>query len=172
MNLFSVALAEAGSDLSSALEGMTKEEVAIGGAALGIAMGVLIVAGLVWFVFQVIADWKIFSKAGEPGWKSLIPVYNIYVEYGICWNGVLGLVYLAAVICANVLTSGQVVQNWKLIIGCVILIVALILHVMQSMKLARSFGKGTGFGICLVLFGPIARLVLGFGSARYIGKEY
>ena len=171
MNLFSVALAEAGSDLSSALEGMTKEEVAIGGAALGIAMGVLIVAGLVWFVFQVIADWKIFSKAGEPGWKSLIPVYNIYVEYGICWNGVLGLVYLAAVICANVLTSGQVVQNWKLIIGCVILIVALILHVMQSMKLARSFGKGTGFGICLVLFGPIARLVLGFGSARYIGKE-
>ena len=172
MNLFSVALAEAGSDLSSALEGMTKEEVAIGGAALGIAMGMLIIAGLVWFVFQVIADWKIFSKAGEPGWKSLIPVYNIYVEYGICWNGVLGLVYLAAIICANVLTSGQVVQNWKLIIACVILIVALILHVMQSMKLARSFGKGTGFGICLVLFGPIARLVLGFGSARYIGKEY
>lgn len=172
MNLFSVALAEAGSDLSSALEGMTKEEVAIGGAALGIAMGMLIIAGLVWFVFQVIADWKIFSKAGEPGWKSLIPVYNIYVEYGICWNGVLGLVYLAAIICANVLTSGQVVQNWKLIIACVVLIVALILHVMQSMKLARSFGKGTGFGICLVLFGPIARLVLGFGSARYIGKEY
>jgi len=83
----------------------------------------------------------------------------------------MGLVYCVAVFCANVLSSLEPMQNWKMMAAIMLLIVALILHIIQSMKLARSFGKGTGFGICLVLFGPIARLVLGFGSARYIGKE-
>ena len=44
-------------------------------------------------------------------------------------------------------------------------------HIIQSLKLAKAFGKGTGFGVCLILFGPIARLVLGFGSARYVGNS-
>ena len=171
MNILPVAMAEQAADLSQALEGLTKEEAAVGGAAVGIAVGMLIVAFIVWFVFQAIADWKIFSKAGEAGWESLIPIYNIYVEYDISWNGLMGLVYFVAILCANVLTSGQNVQNWKTIAAGVLLIVALVLHINQSLKLARSFGKGTGFGICLILFGPIARLVLGFGSARYIGKE-
>ena len=171
MNIFPVALAEDTAELSMALEGLTKEEAAIGGAAVGIAVGMLIIIGIVWFVFQAIADWKIFTKAGEPGWKSLIPIYNVYVEYELCWNGLMGLVYMVALIAANVLTSGQVVQNWQVIVAGVIAVVALVLHIIQSMKLSRSFGKGTGFCILLVLFGPIARLVLGFGSARYIGKE-
>ena len=171
MSIFPVALAEEAADLSKALEGMTKEEAAIGGAAFGLALGVIIVCAIVWYVFQAIADWKIFAKAGEPGWKSLIPIYNVFVEYELCWSGLLGLVYIAAMIAANVLTSGQAVQNWKVITAGVLSIVALVLHIMQSMKLAWSFGKGTGFGVLLVLFGPIARLVLGFGSARYIGKE-
>ena len=76
-----------------------------------------------------------------------------------------------AVFCANVLSSLEPMENWKMILAIMLLVVALILHIMQSLKLARAFGKGTGFGICLILFGPIARLVLGFGSARYIGKE-
>lgn len=92
MNIFPVALAEDTAELSMALEGLTKEEAAIGGAAVGIAVGMLIIIGIVWFVFQAIADWKIFTKAGEPGWKSLIPIYNVYVEYDICWNGLMGLV--------------------------------------------------------------------------------
>ncbi len=171
MNIIPVALAEEAADLSKALEGLTKEEAAGVGAVMGITVGLLIAGFIVWFIFQAIADWKIFSKAGESGWKSLIPIYNVFVEYDISWNGMMGLVYCVAVLCANVLTSGEVVQNWKTIAAAVLLIVALILHIIQSIKLARAFGKGTGFGICLILFGPIARLVLGFGSARYIGKE-
>ena len=42
------------------------------------------------------------------------------------------------------------------------------MHIKESLNLAKAFGKGTGFGVCLILFGPIARIVLGFGSARYI----
>jgi hypothetical protein len=171
MSILSGALAEQTADLTNALEGLTKEEAAAGGAALGMAVGMIFVLAIVWFIFQAIADWKIFTKAGEAGWKSLIPIYNVYVEYDLCWSGVLGLVYIALTICANFLTSGQNVANWRMIIGAVMIIIALILHVMQSLRLARSFGKGTGFGICLILFGPIARMVLGFGSATYVGNR-
>ena len=49
-------------------------------------------------------------------------------------------------------------------------ILALALHIIQSIRLARSFGKGTGYGILLVLFGPLARIFLGLGDSRYIGR--
>jgi len=171
MNIFPVALAEEAADLSQALEGLTKEEAAGVGAVMGVTIGLLIAFLIVWYVFQAIADWKIFTKAGEPGWKSLIPIYNVFIEYDISWTGMMGLVYCVAVFCANVLSSLEPMQNWKMIAALMLLIVALVLHIIQSLKLARSFGKGTGFGIFLILLGPIARLVLGFGSARYIGKE-
>ena len=169
MNIIPAALAEETAGLSQALEGLTKEEAAAGGAVMGVAIGMLVAFTLVWYILQAIADWKIFAKAGEPGWKSLIPIYSVYVEYDLCWNGMMGLVYIVATLCANVLTSGQAVANWKVIVACVLIIVAIVLHIMQSLRLAKSFGKGTGFGIVLILFGPIARLILGFGSARYVG---
>lgn len=171
MSIFPVALAEEAADLSKALEGMTAEEAAAGGAFLGAIVGVTVVAMVVWYIFQVIADWKIFAKAGEAGWKSLIPIYNVFVEYNLCWNGLMGLVYMVALLCANMMNVTQASPTWKLVLFFALIVVALVVHIMQSMRLARSFGKGTGFGICLILFGPIARLVLGFGSARYIGKE-
>ena len=74
MNIFPVALAEEAADLSQALEGLTKEEAAGVGAVMGLTVGLLIAFLIVWYVFQAIADWKIFAKAGEPGWKSLIPI--------------------------------------------------------------------------------------------------
>ena len=83
----------------------------------------------------------------------------------------MGLVYMVALICANMMNVTQGSPTWKSILFFALVIVALVIHIMQSMRLARSFGKGTGFGICLILFGPIARLVLGFGSARYVGKD-
>lgn len=44
------------------------------------------VLAFVWYVLYVIGLWKMFEKAGEAGWKSIIPVYNIYIEYKICWQ--------------------------------------------------------------------------------------
>ena len=50
-------------------------------------------------------------------------------------------------------------------------LVALALHIKESLLLARCFGKGTGFGVGLILLAPIFRLILGFGDAKYIGKR-
>ena len=41
---------------------------------------------IAWYIFQLIACWSVFSKAGEAGWKSLIPVYNSYVLFRISWE--------------------------------------------------------------------------------------
>ena len=171
MNIFTAALAEQATQTAQTVENMTPQEAAAGGAVLGAAMGIIAIIGLVWFVLQVIADWKIFSKAGEPGWKSIIPIYNVIVEYGLCWTGAMGAVYMILTVVLAVLRIGQNSPTWMVILAVVLSICALVIHIMQSLKLARSFGKGTGFGICLILFGPIARVVLGLGSATYIGNK-
>jgi|GEM_PF-1976970 len=61
-------------------------------------------------------------------------------------------------------------SSWQSILSIVFGIVMCVLHWIESQRLAKSFGKGTGFGVCLFFFGPIARLILGFGSAQYVGK--
>ena len=169
MIIFTTALAETAetTNLTAALEGVTKQEAAVAGAVFG-AIGVLTIA---WIVLQIIADWKIFTKAGEPGWKSIIPFYNYYTEYKMCWNGGYGLLFAAAFYINNLISSGKNLQNWQTILFALLFVVMLVLHFKQSLKLAKAFGKGTGFGVCLFVFGPIARMVLGFGSARYVGKD-
>jgi hypothetical protein len=48
-------------------------------------------------------------------------------------------------------------------------LVNIVISIMAHLELAKSFGKGTGFGIGLILLGPIFFPILGFGSARYVG---
>ena len=57
-------------------------------AALGAVAGVIVVIALVWVVLNIAATWRIFNKAGEPGWKSIVPIYNNYVLYGKVWSTV------------------------------------------------------------------------------------
>ena len=168
--LFTTAFAEETAELSQALEGATKEEALAAGTIMGVSLGIIVTLAIVYYILRVIADWKIFTKAGEPGWKSLIPVYNLYVEYDICWNGLMGLLYAALLIALN-LINYSTAPNWVIVVALVLAICALALNIKQSFALARSFGKSTGFAVCLVLFGPICRLILGFGKARYIGRR-
>ena len=164
MTLFATALAEA-TELTTALEGLPAEEAAA-------AVGISAVLGIAWAILQIIADWRIFTKAGEAGWKSIIPIYNYYVEYGLCWNSLFGLVFGALYIAINWSTGGNAagLPTWQSVLLFAGMVVMAVLHCIESQKLSKAFGKGTGFGVCLFLFGPIARLVLGFGKARYIGK--
>ena len=53
--------------------------LAIGGVVYG-------AAALIWFALTILANWLMFMKAGEAGWKSIIPVYNTYTAYKIAWT--------------------------------------------------------------------------------------
>lgn len=115
-----------------------------------ISTGVVAVYSIICLVIGVltlVAMWKIFVKAGKPGWGCLIPFYSQYCLFDIAWgNGWLFL--LTFVPCAN-------------------FVVMIILFI----KLAKAFGKGTGFGIGLVFLNTIFVLILGLGDAEYIGPQ-
>ena len=97
-------------------------------------------------IVAVIAGWwKIFTKAGEAGWKSIIPVYNFIVILKI------------------------VGRDWWWVILMLIPIVNFIILIIVALDLAKSFGRGTGFGIGLAFLSFIFAPILGFGSDTYKG---
>ena len=177
MNLFAAALAEAAETAgqvtvqTTTTVQATNEQVGRLIFDLGFTAGTIAVLLLGWYILQAIADWKIFTKAGRAGWKSLIPFYNVYVEYDLCWNGLFGLVAIALPIVSSLITPSGDNAQWLSYVVMALGIVCLVVHFVQSVKLSKSFGKGTGFGILLFLFGPICRLVLGFGSSTYAGRQ-
>ncbi len=103
------------------------------------------ILSLVFAVVMIIAIWKIYEKAGEPGWASIVPIYNRLclgrIAYGKAWVGLIGLI--------PVVNGIFVIVTWFM--------------------LAKKFGKGTGFAIFSAIFSPIAALILGFGSSEYEG---
>ena len=110
------------------------------------------IVSLIILVVSTIANWKIFTKAGEKGWKSIIPIYNSVVLFKIIglspW---LLLIYLAAFIP---------------VIGSIAVIV---LSIVSVYYLSKSFGKGAGFTVGLIFLPQIFQLILAFGSAEYVG---
>ncbi len=112
------------------------------------------VFAIVFYVLQVVAMWKIFEKAGEAGWKSLIPIYNLYILLKIIrfnWLLLLGLlIFIIPIV------------GW--VVGAIYMFV---LQVIICYRLARSFGKELGYTIGLLLLAPIFYLMLGFGDAKY-----
>ena len=133
-------------------------------------LSTILIGYVVWHILQAVADWKIFSKAGRPGILAFIPIVNIYVEYGICWSNFMGLLYLVCVGITSYVSGVQEPSSTLTTVSGVASVAALVLHIVQSIKLAKSFGKGVGYGILLILFGPLARLFLGLGDSRYIGR--
>lgn len=144
-------------DYSYLMSEPTSQAVVAGGA-MGALVSILMAYAfivLVVAVITIIANWKIFTKAGEKGWKSLIPIYNTVVLFkvaGISPWWVLG--YLAAII--------------PVIGGFVVL--GITIYFMIS--LAKAFGKGTGFTVGLILLNTIFVMILAFGSSEYqLNKE-
>ena len=104
---------------------------------------------LIFAVLTIVANWKLFVKAGKPGWAALVPVYNTVVLYQIAGlNPWLILLYLVPFV------------NY---------IAMLVLSIMLASKLAKAFGKGTGFAVGIFFLQPIFTLILGFGDAKYEG---
>src|SRR5512132_4477652 len=108
---------------------------------------VSIIFGLLVALLLIVAMWKVFTKAGQPGWASIIPIYNIYI-----WCKIVG-------------------RPWWWIILMLIPFVNFIILIILSIDLAKSFGKGVGFGLGLAFLGIIFFPILGFGSTQYQGPS-
>lgn len=104
-------------------------------------------ASLIVAVLSVIAMWLLFKKAGKGGWRSLVPILNLYTLVDIA-DG-CGLKFLLLLIPG----------------------VGVVYHVILNLRLARAFGKGLLYGLCLIFFTPLFILFLGLGGARYRGPR-
>lgn len=89
--------------------------------------------------------WKVFEKAGQPGWAAIIPFYNFYIMLKI----------------ANK-------PGWWLILMFIPL-VNFVVAILVCIALAEAFGKSAGFGLGLAFLGFIFMPLLAFGDATYQG---
>jgi len=108
--------------------------------------GVFLVISLIFAVIGIIIMWKVNTKAGQPGWAAIIPIYNIYV-----WLKIAGR------------------PGWWLVL-MLIPFVNIVISVIVSIDIAKSFGKDTVFGVVgLWLFSLIGYAIIAFGGAQYRG---
>ncbi|MEY3949146.1 MAG: hypothetical protein RJB43_501 [Verrucomicrobiota bacterium] len=133
------------------------QEAAALGALLALiaGFGMILIAGIVVIgIVTLIGMWKVFTKAGEPGWAVLIPIYNIIVLLrvaGLPWYWVFTPLIL--------------------IIPFLGAIAYLAWIVWVHHRISTNFGQGVGFTIGLTLLGPIFWLILGFGSSKYVAEQ-
>ncbi len=100
-------------------------------------------------VFLIVGLWKMFEKAGEAGWKSLIPFYNTYIMFRIAGRNGWGFLLL------------------------IIPLVNIVVQFMVAMDLGKHYGKSAAWGFFLLgLFPFIGYLILGYGDAEYVGTKH
>jgi hypothetical protein len=96
-------------------------------------------------IFMIASLWKLFSKAGQPGWAAIIPIVNTYF---LCKVG------------------GR--PGWWVLL-MLIPLVNFVIWIIISIDIAKNFGKGTGFGVGVAFLSFIFVPILAFGSAQYQG---
>ena len=104
--------------------------------------------GLVVLIIMLVGLWKLFEKAGHPGWACIIPFYNIYIMLKI---------------------AGR--PGWWLILFLIPL-VNFIIQIVVAIDIAKAFGQSAAFGFFLnFLLCGIGFLILGFGNYHYLGPQ-
>ena len=99
----------------------------------------------IFVIMMIAAMWKVFAKAGQPGWASIVPIYNCVV-----WCKIVGR------------------PAWWVVL---FFVCAPVVVIILSIDLAKCFGKGVGFALGMVFLPFIFWPMLGFGSATYQGPS-
>ena len=98
-------------------------------------------------VLMIVSWWKVFEKAGRPGWPAIVPIYNLVVMFE--------LVGISPWLILLVLIPG---------LGSLALFIVMIF---MNIKLAQAFGKSEGFAVGLILLPIVFVPILAFGSSRF-----
>ncbi len=120
----------------------TYESPPSGMAAIGTGV---IIFYLVIFLLLIVSMWKIFTKAGKPGWASIVPIYNLIVFLEIVGK-----------------------PTWWIIL-LLIPVVNLVIAIILVHRLSLAFGHGIGMTLLLLFVGIIGYPVIAFGSSKYVG---
>ena len=108
---------------------------------------VVLVIELAVIVFMIASVWMVYVKADQPGWAAIVPIYNTLIQLRI------------------------IGRPWWWLLLLLIPVVNLVVLLIVEIDLAKSFGKGTGFGIGMAFLPFIFWPMLAFGSAQYLGPR-
>ncbi len=154
-------------------------------ALLGVTPAVSYLIGIGLLILRIVGYWKLFEKAGQPGWKALIPLYAEYTLYGIGWKKsifwlTLGISLGAALLSGLTGTVSAVLMELSMGYGAGIVVwvlgillslaggaAVMALEIVFAVKLSRAFGHGGGFAVGLILLPSIFYLILGLGKSQY-----
>ncbi len=122
------------------------------GMLAGLFSGTFLLVWLAIAIVIVVGMWKMFEKAGRPGWNAIIPLYNYWVLCEIVGKpGWWSLVFLV---------------SWVPVLGAIAVIAV---SIIISIELAKSYGKELAYAALLILLPVIGFPMLGFGDAKYVG---
>lgn len=142
-------------DSSSALTSSSISDIAI--AAIAGIIGLIILVVSIITIIQIIGMWKVFTKAGEKGWKAIIPFYNIAILYKISgMSPYLVFVYIGLFIP---------------IVNFVASIALAIITLYQKVNLMKAFKASTGLTVAMLMIPFVTYLILGFGKSEYFGFD-
>ena len=143
--------------------------------SIGSFIGPVVATLLSGIILTYCIRWFIFAKAGEKGWKALIPFYSDYITYKIAWDGRIYLATLIASIASTVLGSvfGLIHPALGMFFSIILSIVATsakaIADLILNFKLARAFGKSDYFFVGLYFLNNVFTAILAFGECEYKG---
>jgi hypothetical protein len=107
----------------------------------------LFIIGVAFLVFMIVSMWKVFEKAGEPGWACIVPIYNYLIMAKIAekpmWWGALCLIPYANIV--------FIIWIWN--------------------RIVKRFGKTEGFTVGVILLGFIFIPILAFSDAQYKSQD-
>ena len=106
---------------------------------------VVMIIYLAILVLELVAMWKLYVKAGKPGWAAIIPIYNVLVMLEIAK------------------------KPWWYLLLMLIPIVNIVIAIMTTVAFVKAYGKGTGFAVLTLFFSPIMYPILAFGDSQYQG---
>lgn len=162
------------------INSLTQMEAAGVGLILGALMIWIIALAIAYEILLIVSYWKLFNKAGEKGWKAIIPIYNDYVRYKLTWKPAIFWILLVLSVVSSVIAnylkdSNGMTAAILMLIAFICTIAFIVISIIGEVKLAKSYGKGGGFAVVLILTGLIAldwipMLVLAFGKSKYVGS--
>ncbi len=130
--------------------------------------GLILGIRIIYYIFYMFGAYRVFQKCGVAGWKAFIPVYNLYVQYGLTWQSFMAIVYLVVAVLYAWLSGTD--STMLVALGTVCNLASMLISLVGNIKLSKSFGHGVPFGLGLYFLQPVFIMILGFGADTYIGN--
>lgn len=163
---------------------MESNEFMAGMAVIGVIFLVIMLIALAMCVIVVVCQWKLFTKAGEPGWAAIIPIYNTFVMSKIAFgNYNWAFVFLALWGVQMVISVMQSVLNvidsdvvvvFFLMISLVRIVISLAYAAVSGIItffFSKAYGKSTAWNVLMIFFSPIMLIIMALDkNTEYAGS--